>query len=115
MSIYDFLFDKEDIKTLCKRLWKSRNNLALMIFPYGAWICIGVLCCVALHLLFQFLGLPIKIRLPFYRIIASLVLFMPTLTIWKHRDEFGGSDGITDNIIEICLGIWISAMFAIWL
>lgn len=35
-----------------------------------------------------------------------IIPLFPTLRIWKSRDEFGGSHGITDGIMDCCFTLW---------
>ena len=115
MELRDLIFSKEEIATFVKRLWKSRNNAVVLLFPYGAWISIGVIICVLLNFIFKYLGVTNNFSDTVYRIIGSFLMLLPTVTLWKHKEEFGGEDGTTEGIIDMSIGVWIASLFAIWI
>ena len=97
---------KEEFSSLMKRIVKSKDNIAFLMLVYFPRLVI----LNALILLIQFVLNKIGVDYTLLDILTKLLLMVsplyPTMKVWECRYEFGGSEGITDGIIDACIGIW---------
>lgn len=59
---------------------------------------------------FEFDNTLIDYLTKFFLIISPIY---PTMKVWSCRDEFGGPEGITDGVIDSCIGIWFALILSV--
>ena len=106
---------KDELTSLLNRLLKFKDNFAFLLLVYAPYLGIVAGLMVILHHCCIWLELPYKFTSPIIRTILSVSPIIPSLIIWRGRDDFGGESGLTDGIMDACFSIWTIVILIAWM
>lgn len=97
---------KDEILSLLKRLYKSKDNLTLLLMNFSMWAVLTSGIVIILSKLIYAFSVSDSIGDAIRKVIICVSPIVPTLRIWSMRDCFGDESGINGSVMDCCFSIW---------